>query len=78
MMKNITMSIDENLLKKAKKAAIDKNSTLTAMIRKYLEHLSETEENKKQQVISELKSIYNNTKIEIGKINWKREDIHER
>ena len=78
MVKNITMSIDENLLKKARKAAIDKNTTLTGMIRKYLEQLSETEESKKLQIISELKSIYSNSKAEVGRKNWKREDLYVR
>ena len=33
---NITLSIDEDIMKKVRKIAIDKNTTLTAMVRDYL------------------------------------------
>ena len=33
---NITLSIDEGIVKKVRKIAIDKDTTLTAMVRDYL------------------------------------------
>ena len=33
---NITLSIDEEIMKKVRKIAIDKDTTLTAMVRDYL------------------------------------------
>ena len=43
-MPNITMSIDGELLKKARKIAVDRDTSLTGMIRGYLEELVEKEE----------------------------------
>ena len=33
---NITLSIDEEIVKKVRKIAVDKDTTLTAMVREYL------------------------------------------
>lgn len=35
-MPNITLRVDEEIIKKVRKIAIDKDTTLTAMIREYL------------------------------------------
>jgi len=35
-MPNITLSVDVDIIKKVRKIAIDKNTTLTAMIREFL------------------------------------------
>lgn len=78
MTKNLTLAIDEELLKKAKKAAIDKNTTITALIRKHLEYISQQQEHKKQSVINELRSIYHKSKAKIGPKKWTREELHER
>ena len=37
---NMTMTIDDDILKKAKKIAIEKNTTVSALVRAYLEHLA--------------------------------------
>jgi hypothetical protein len=78
MMKNITMSIDENLLKKARKVAIDKNRSLTSLIKKYLEHIVETEESKKNNTARELQRLFNRSKAIVGDKKWSREELHER
>jgi hypothetical protein len=36
-MTNITLSVDEQIVKKVRKIAIDQNTTLTAMVREYLQ-----------------------------------------
>jgi hypothetical protein len=48
MTKNVTMAIDEDLLKKARKIAVDKNTTLTGLIRTYLKNLADQEERSKK------------------------------
>ena len=37
---NITLNIDEEIVKKVRKIAIDKDTTLTAMVRNYLTWLA--------------------------------------
>jgi len=41
MKRNLTMSLDEELLKKSRKVAIEKNTTISSMIRNYLRQLTE-------------------------------------
>ena len=78
MNKNITMAIDQDLLKKAKKIAVDKNTTISGLIRLYLNNLVEQEEKNKNEIISELNQIFNHSKAVIGNKNWNREELHER
>ena len=40
-MSNITMSLDDELVKKARKIAMDKDTSITGLIRKYLQELVE-------------------------------------
>ena len=78
MMKNITMSIDEKLLKNARKAAIDKNTSLNSLIKEYLKYLAENEEHNKNKVIKELRLIFNKSKAVVGEKKWSRDELHER
>ncbi|MBN2000532.1 CopG family transcriptional regulator [candidate division KSB1 bacterium] len=78
MIKNITVTIDEDLFKKAKKIAIDKNTTLTAMIRKFLLEVVEREILKKDTIIKELKNLFETSDIRVGSTTWKREELYER
>lgn len=78
MKKNLTMSIDENLLKKARKIAIDKNTTLTGLIRTYLYHLHEQEKQNIEEIVTELADLLDHSGAVIGEKTWTREDLHER
>ena len=78
MNRNITMAIDEDLLKKAKKIAVDKNTTLTGLIRDYLAQIVEQEESNKQAIIEELERLFNESKMVVGKKKWTRDELHER
>jgi len=50
-MPNITMSMDEDLIRKARKIAVEKNTTMTAMVRSYLRKLVERENQKKERLV---------------------------
>jgi len=78
MTKNITMAINADLLKKARKIAVDKDTTVTGLIRNYLENLVEQEGKSKKETISELVELLNRSSAEVGKKTWTREDLHER
>jgi hypothetical protein len=78
MTRNITMAIEETLLKKARKIAVEKDTTVTGLIRKYLETLVHREEGVKKETISELAGLLDRSKAEVGEKTWSREDLHER
>ena len=77
-MPNITMKINDKLLKKARKIAIDKDTTLTGMIRIYLNNLVVRDEMSRDAVIRELEEVFSTRGVEIGKTRWSREELHER
>ncbi|MCK4445504.1 MAG: hypothetical protein KAW56_00320 [Candidatus Marinimicrobia bacterium] len=78
MTRNVTMAIDEDLLKKSRKIAIDKNTTVTGLIRNYLNHLVEQEEKSKNEIIYELAELLDRSQAVIGEKTWVREDLYER
>jgi serine/threonine protein kinase HipA of HipAB toxin-antitoxin module len=78
MTKNMTMAIDADLLKKARKIAVDKNTTVTGLIRNYLLNLTEQEAKNKNQIISELANLFDHSKAVVGEKAWNREALHER
>jgi len=78
MNKNLTMSIDERLLKDARKIALERNTTLTTLIRKFLQQLIEKEEHHKSHIMAELESIFDNSHAQIGIKKWSRDNLHER
>ena len=77
-MANLTLSIDANLLKKARMIAIEKDTTVNALVREYLTELVERESSESIDIANRLRAIYERTTVPIGKITWSREDLHER
>ncbi len=76
---NITLAIPKDVLRKAKILAIQKNTSLSALLSKTLEDLvahQEAYEQARQRNLAILKNGYNLGTA--GKIGWKRENLHER
>ena len=69
--------MDENLLKKAEKIAIERNTTVTALIRNLLQQFIENE-HRKNQTVAKLESLFNSSKGQVGVKEWSRDDLHER
>ena len=67
------MAIDEETLKKTRKVAVEKNTTLSELVRKYLEGLAAQEDQSKENAILELKRIFSDKTVVVGRRRWKRE-----
>ena len=78
MQRNITMAIDEKLLKKARKIARDQNTSINNLIRLYLEWLVQKENMKREDIVSEFEAVFDNSEMKIGKRNWSRDQLYER
>ena len=78
MTRNITMAVDEDLLKKARKVAVEKNTTVTGLFRTFLYELVEQEEKNREDIISELAELFDQSKAVVGQRSWTRDDLHER
>ncbi len=77
-MANITMSIDDELLKTARKIAIEKDTSLTGLIRGYLKELVEEKEVLKEIAALELESMFASSEAVVGEKTWSRDNLHAR
>ncbi len=77
-MSNITMTLDDEVIKKVKIIAVEKNTTLTGLVRDYLTKMAKREDQRKEDVIAQLSKMMNAQDAKIGKITWTRDELHER
>ena len=75
---NITLSVDDEIVKKVRKIAIDKNTTLTAMVRGYLTSVANGDVASREELIQKLKSTFHAYSGNMGPRAWKREDLYDR
>ena len=77
MKKNLTLSLDENLLRQARTVCQKRRTTLTQVIREFLEKLAhEDEQYREAQKFIEEK--IRQKPIWVGEKTWTREELHER
>lgn len=77
-MPNITLSVDDEIIKKVRKIAVDKNTTLTQMVRDFLRTVAERDEARKIQSLRELEESFIDMSRDMGRRTWSREDLYER
>jgi len=75
--KNLTLTLDEDLLRAARKVAIDRNTSVNQMVRDYLERVVR-ETDQRQSALARLDEIFRTQRIQVGRRTWKRQDLHER
>ena len=77
---NITLSIDEKLVKEVRKIAVERDTTLTGLVREYLEKLASENgtSGRKKREHEALQRSFAEIRLKIGKRDWKREDLYER
>ncbi|AYO31589.1 CopG family transcriptional regulator [Biomaibacter acetigenes] len=76
---NITLSIPKELLKKIKHIAIEKQISISALLTKTLEEIVHKEDSYEKAKKHHLSILETGFELDTcGKINWRREDLHER
>jgi Family of unknown function (DUF6364) len=77
---NVTLSLDEKLVKQVRKIAIDRDTTLTGLIREYLQRLTaeDATTGRKRRELEALERTFHEFSVKGGKHDWKREDLHVR
>ena len=77
---NITLSLDDKLVKDIKKLAVDRDTTLTGLVREYLEKLAaeNATSGRKRRELEALERSFKQFQFKIGKRTWKREDLYVR
>jgi hypothetical protein len=77
-MPNITLSVDDEIIKKVRKIAIDKNTTLTAMVREFLTSVATRDAQEKDEAVKRLRKSFIKLSSDMGQRKWSREGLHER
>lgn len=77
-MSNITMSIDNDLVRKVRKVAAERNTSLTAMVRQYLVSVAGRHESRRKQAVGRIRSSFARLSRDMGKRTWRREDLYGR
>ena len=77
---NITLSLDDVLVKNVRKIAIERDTTLTGLVREYLESLDREHaaSGRKRREREALHRTFKQFQFRVGKKNWKREDLYAR
>jgi hypothetical protein len=77
---NITLSLDEKLVKSIRKIAVEKDTTLTGLVRAHLEHLAaeHAASDRKRREREALERSFTQFQFRVGNKTWKREDLYAR
>lgn len=75
-MRNITLSVDETVVRKVRRIALEKDTTLTALVRDYLNQLAESVVAHQLQDARALRITFRQLSRPLGKRDWKRDDLY--
>ena len=79
---NVTLSLDDHLVREVRKIAAERETTLTGLVRAHLQQLAAEHANsdRKRKDLERLNQTLDRlqTRLDYGKRAWKREDLYER
>ncbi len=77
---NITLSLDDKLVKEVRKIAVERDTTLTGLVRTHLQELAaeHASSGRKRREMQALEKSFNTFQIRVGKKTWRREDLYDR
>ena len=76
-MKNITVSVDEDVLAKVRQIAADQKTTINALVRDYLTSVA-SREDRWNKAVQQMEALAAKSTMVVGPRNWTRDDVHER
>lgn len=76
-MKNVTLALDEATLRDARRIAAERSTSLNALIRDFLDRLTRAESHA-QRARRRIGDLCRQSKAEVGKRTWTRDDLHAR
>ena len=74
---NITLSIDEEVVKKVRRVALERDTTLTAMVRDYLTSLADSDAATRKARADRLMETLERSSRDIGPRTWTRDDLYD-
>jgi 3-methyladenine DNA glycosylase AlkD len=77
-MPNITLSVEDDVIRKVRKLAVDRRTTLTELVRTYLKRLAAEDTLQRELAANELEAGFRQYSRAIGQRTWTRDELHER
>ena len=75
--KNLTLTIEEELLRDARRIALDRDTSVNELVRNYLGHLVRQREPGKATAAA-LKEFWRTHSVTAGKRSWTRDELYDR
>ena len=75
---NITLSIDEETVKKVRRIAMNKDTTLTALVRDYLTSVANSDAAERKEQVARLMRSSERLSRDMGPRTWTRDDLYDR
>jgi hypothetical protein len=77
---NITLSLDDDLVKEVRKIAVERDTTLTGLVRGYLQELAaeHAASGRKRREREALDRTFERFHFQVGERTWTRADLHVR
>jgi hypothetical protein len=76
-MKNITLAVDEEVLAAARRYAVERNSSVNALVREHLSDIARRDD-RARGARARLLELSKRSGLKLGKKAWTRHDLHER
>jgi len=76
-MRNITLSVDEDILAAVRRHAAERESSVNALVREYLTNLA-AHEDRARRARTRLRQLSKQSQGRLGKKTWTREELHDR
>jgi hypothetical protein len=76
-MKNITLSVDDDVLAAVRRYAAERNSSVNALVREYLNNLA-GHEDRARRARARLRQLSKQSLGRLGKKTWTRRQLHDR
>jgi len=76
-MKNITLSVDEEVLAVVRRYSAEHNRSVNSLVREYLTDIARRED-KARQARKNIRILSENSTAKRGSKTWSKDDLHER
>jgi hypothetical protein len=80
-MANLTLSVEDDVLKKARFRALERGTSVNQLVRQYLTKLAgdeRAERGRREALIAEIDALARKVRGGTGGRKWKREELYER
>jgi len=76
-MANITLKIDDELLRKARRLALQRNTSINAVIRKGLNDFV-SGDLRREAAVRGLETFFQRSRARVGTMTWTRDELYDR